>query len=374
MRFSWSYSPNTGPGRLSFRRFAGALCGGAAARFAAAVFAFVPLAAPLGAGAQRPAPELPGSPGGWQLCNLTSYVIEAAAGHYEGQGVTVEGWTRLRPGSCEVALSAPLEPGVHYLFARSSSAHRGGRKVWGGDTSYCVDTTGSFSVESPADCSSMGLAARRFRPVLVEDAAAWTTTFTELEDYDLDTAAAAGVQRLLNEANVYEGNIDGFIGRRTRAAIRQFLSENDLDAETSDAELVDVLEQIAREKGREVGLTLCNRTRERIWTAIARRKGEGWESRGWWQLESGGCARAVDEALLATPHFVFAEMEDEAGSRELKGATDLFCVSRGRFAIAGRNDCEASAYRTVSFKATKPAEDGRLTYEFFERDFEEAGG
>ena len=362
MRFSWSFSPNTGPGRLSFRALA-------VAGLLAPLLAF---GAAGGAGAQEASADLPESPGGWQLCNQTSYVIEAATGHYEGQGVTVEGWTRLRPGGCAVALEGPLEPGVHYLFARSSSAHRGGRKVWGGESAYCVDTTGSFSVESPADCSSMGLAARKFRPVLIEAAGGWTTSFTELDEYDLEKATAAGVQRLLNEAEVYEGNIDGYIGRRTRAAIGEVLAENDLSAETSDADLIDLLEQIAREKGREVGLTLCNRTHERIWAAIARRKGEGWESRGWWQLESGGCARAIDDALLATPHFVFAEMEgDEGGLRHLKGASDAFCVARGRFAIAGRTDCEASAYRTVNFKGTAPAAGGKLTYEFFERDFDE---
>lgn len=363
MRFSWSFSQNMGPGRLSFRRFVSGLFAGAA------------LAVSLpGVAVGQGDDGLPPSPGGWQLCNQTSYVIEAATGRFEGQGVTVEGWTRLRPGSCEVALDGPLEPGVHYLFGRSSSAHRGGRKVWGGDTSYCVDTTGSFSVESPSQCALMGLSSRKFRPILIEEAGAWTTSFTELEDYDLETAAAAGVQRLLNEADVYEGRIDGYIGRNTRGAIRTFLNETELSAETSDAELVDVLEQIAREKGREVGLTLCNRTHERIWAAIARRKGEGWESRGWWQLESGGCARAIDDALLNAPHFVFAEMETDDGTRRLKGASDLFCVSRGRFAITGREDCEASAYRTVEFKGTVPAADGKLTYEFFERDFDEAAG
>ena len=40
---------------------------------------------------------------GWSLCNKTSFVIEAAIGRPEGSGVVVEGWTKLRPGACEVA-------------------------------------------------------------------------------------------------------------------------------------------------------------------------------------------------------------------------------------------------------------------------------
>ena len=364
MHFSWSFSPNTARARLSFRGLVAAL--GLSALLAA------PAALAQGEGSVAGAPKA-GAAGGWEVCNRTSYVLEAAAGHYEGQGVTVEGWTRLRPGACALALKGPLEPGVHYLFARSSSAHRGGRKVWGGDTPWCVDPTGSFAVESPQDCASMGLEARKFRPVLIEKKSGWTTNLTEIEDWDLEQAANAGVQRLLGESGVFGGKIDGFIGRKTRAAIGEFYKVNGLPEETSDAELIDMLEQIAREKTMAVGMTLCNRTRNRIWTAIARRKGEGWESRGWWQLESGGCARAVDEALLATEHFVFAEMEDEEGRmRRLKGAADPFCIARARFAITGRKNCEASAYRTVDFKATPVAKDKRLTVEFFERDFREA--
>ncbi|MDT9047077.1 DUF1036 domain-containing protein, partial [Escherichia coli] len=41
---------------------------------------------------------------GWKLCNRTSYVIEAAVGHEEASGITVEGWTKLHPGACRIAL------------------------------------------------------------------------------------------------------------------------------------------------------------------------------------------------------------------------------------------------------------------------------
>jgi uncharacterized membrane protein len=309
---------------------------------------------------------------GWTLCNRTSYVIEAAVARYEGQGVVVDGWKRLRPGACELALAGELKPGVHYLFGRSSTAHRGGRKIWGGDFPLCVDSSGSFSVESPQDCSAMGLEPRDFRPVLVENKSSWRTSFTETEDFSAAESAAAGVQRLLADAGVFNGNIDGNIGRKTRTAIGEFLSQNNLPAETSDDDLIDVLEQIAQERGRNIGMTLCNRTRNRIWSAIARRRGEGWESRGWWMLESGGCARVIDEPLLTAEHFVFAEMEEDGKLRTLKNAADPFCVARVRFAILGRKDCEASAYRTGLFKATPPAENRRLMYEFFERDFAEA--
>ena len=310
---------------------------------------------------------------GWQLCNKTSFVIEASVARYEGQGVVVEGWKRLRPGSCELALAAPLRPGIHYLFARSSTAHRGGRRIWAGDFPLCVDTTGSFSVESPQDCTAMGLESRDFRPVLVENRSTWTTSFTETQEFSREESGNAGVQRLLADAGIYNGSIDGAIGRKTRAAIGEFLTQNALPDDTSDTDLIDILEQIAQDRGRNIGMTLCNRTRNRIWSAIARRRGDGWESRGWWMLESGGCARVIDEPLLTAEHFVFAEMEDEGRTRTLKDATDPFCVARVKFAISGREDCTATAYREALFVATPQPENRRLMYEFFERDFKDAG-
>ena len=65
---------------------------------------------------------------GWQLCNQTSFVIEAATGRPDGEEVIVEGWTRLRPGQCRTAIQGPLKSGVYFVFARSSKAHRGGQR------------------------------------------------------------------------------------------------------------------------------------------------------------------------------------------------------------------------------------------------------
>lgn len=310
---------------------------------------------------------------GWEVCNETSYIIETATGRYEGQGVVVEGWTRLRPGACDRVVKGTLRPGVHYLFGRSSTAHRGGRKIWGGTNKLCIDPTGSFAVENIPNCSVMGLEEREFRPVLIENAKRWRTSFTETEKRNLEQASAAGVQRLLDNAGVYSGRIDGYLGRKTRAAIGDFLESKGLDAETSDADLMDILEQTAIERARNVGLTFCNRTNNRIWSAMARRRGEGWESRGWWLLEAGGCARVIDEPLLQAGLFAYAEMETGNGDvRMLTRGSDSFCVSKAKFAITGREACEEAAYRTGQFVATPAPVNRRLVFEFFERDFGDA--
>ncbi|MEO1786704.1 MAG: DUF1036 domain-containing protein [Pseudomonadota bacterium] len=312
---------------------------------------------------------------GWRLCNATSYIVNASVGRPEASGVTVQGWTKLRPGSCETALPGPLTPGIHFLYAKTSDGHRGGTKHWGGDHGLCIDPTGSFQVENPPNCNDFGLEERRFSPVMIERRNRWQTTLTETDLYSLEKAKAAGVQRLLIDSGVYTGRIDGLLQRRSRSAIGEFLSENDLPSDTSDDELIDLLEQSAINRAGTVGLTLCNRTDNRLWSAIARRRGEEWESRGWWLLEAGGCARAIDEPLVQSDFYVYGELEDEDGNlRTLTRAADSFCVSRSKFAISGRDDCEAGLYRTTLFTKTRTPEDGRLVYEFFDRDFDPPTG
>lgn len=307
---------------------------------------------------------------GWSVCNETSMIVETATGRPSGSDVIVEGWMRVRPGECRVLLPAPLNPGPHFLYGRSSRAYRGGIREWTGEYEYCVDAQGSFSVESPPDCVSMGLEARKFKPVLIESKTRWTTTLKETEKWDRKKAKAAGIQRLLDDAGVEATKIDGYIGRRTRGAIADFLKERKLPADTDDNKLMDYLEQVAIERARNIGLTLCNRTEERLWTAVGRRRGEGWESRGWWPIEAGACERVIDESLLASPHYVFAEMETPAGVKRLSGAVEPFCISRSHFAILGRDECEANFYDTARFIETVEPENGKLVFEMFDRDFE----
>ena len=345
--------------------FAERLCG----RFAAVVLG---LAAVLGLAPVAHAQE---AERGWTICNETSFIAETAVGRPEGRSIVVEGWTKIKPGDCRTVLTAPLQTGIHFLYARSSAAHRGGLREWSGDQPLCVDVTGSFAVESPPSCSAMGLVSTDFRPVMIERRTGWRTVLEESDEFTSSrlapnrTPLAAGVQRLLSDAGIFEGQIDGYIGRKTRRAIAEFLETKGLAEDISDGDLIDILEQEAIARARNLGLTLCNRTTQRIWAAIARQKSDGWESRGWWQIEAGGCARAIDEELLLVPHFVYGEMEVPEGVRKPLRGSDAFCVARSMFAITGRTDCEASAYRSELFIATPVPEGGKLVHEFFERDF-----
>ncbi|MBL8536214.1 MAG: DUF1036 domain-containing protein [Hyphomonadaceae bacterium] len=305
---------------------------------------------------------------GWQICNETSFVLEAATARPEGRTIQVQGWTRLRPGECRVAVSAPLARGTHYLYARSSAAHRGGRRQWGGDAPICVDPSDQFQIENPPRCTE-DYEARRFRRVLINKRDSWRTTFSEAFPYSLARARQVGLQRLLDDAgyDLREGrrNADP---RRIAQALAQFRATQRLAPNLSEDQLIDALETAARRRAGQVGLTLCNRTRSRLWTAVGRRRGEGWESRGWWALNANGCVRTIDEVLTQDRYYVYASMETNEGARYLAEG-EPFCTSPARFAILGRGSCDSRYFTTDLFSPIRTREREGLVVEFEERDF-----
>jgi uncharacterized membrane protein len=311
---------------------------------------------------------------GWQICNETSYVLEAATGRPDGRAIVVQGWTRLRPGECRLAVGSPLARGTHYLYARSSSAHRGGRRQWGGDARLCVDGTSSFTIENPPQCAAMGLEERRFRRVQINKRDTWRTSFAEAQPYTITRARQAGLQRLLDDAgyDLREGR-RGADPRRIAQAIAQFRSSARLAPTAGEDQLIDALETAARRRAQQVGLTLCNRARGRMWTAVARRRGEGWESRGWWPLNPGGCVRTIDEVLIQETYFVHASLESSDGTRQLAAGGEPFCTSGARFAILGRETCETRYYDTMLFTPISARNRDGLVVDFEERDFLPAG-
>jgi uncharacterized membrane protein len=353
----------------SFIRPLGIKLGLAAALFCIAAASMLALAPHAHAQQQTARPV-----SGWQVCNETSYVLEAATGRPDGRAIVVQGWTRLRPGECRVAVSAALARGTHYLYARTSAAHRGGRRQWIGDATLCVYPSSSFQIENPPQCASMGLEERRFRRVQINKRDRWQTSFGEAQPYTLTRARAAGIQRLLLDAGYEIRTTRGGADPRAIAtSIAQFRSAAHLSPNASEDQLIDALEVAARRRSDQVGLTLCNRTRGRVWTAMARRRGEGWESRGWWQLAPGGCVRTLDEPLMQDVYYVHAALDSEAGPRLLAAGGEPFCTSPARFAILGRESCDTRYYDTTIFTPISARNRDGLVVDFEERDFLEPG-
>jgi uncharacterized membrane protein len=198
----------------------------------------------------------------------------------------------------------------------------------------------------------------------------WRTIFAEAEPYSQSRARSTGMQRLLNDAGYETRDPRGGTDmRRIQNAITQFRSAARLGQNAREEQLIDALETAARRRADHLGLTLCNRTTGRVWTAIARRRGEGWESRGWWPLGPGGCARTVDEALLQENYYIYAALETPEGDRYLATGGIQFCTSPARFAILGRERCGDRYYDTRLFSPISAQGRDGLVVEFLNRDF-----
>ena len=216
----------------------------------------------------------------------------------------------------------------------------------------------------------MGLEERDFRRVQINKRDSWRTSFAEANPYTLFGARSQGLQRLLADAGYDARTASGNTDPRLAAgAIQRFRQDAKLSATANEDQLIDALEAAARRRAAGIGLTLCNRTSGRVWSAVARRRGEGWESRGWWPLGPGACARAVDDPLVQSVYFVHAVMETPQGERFLAAPGTAFCTSPTKFAILSRDRCAERYYDESLF--TPISSDGRegLVVEFFDADF-----
>jgi uncharacterized membrane protein len=305
----------------------------------------------------------------WEMCNHTSYIAEVATSSVEQAKRITEGWKRLRPGECRIVQPGPLVPGEYMFYARSSRAHEGALQRWNGKRDACIDD-GDFSIAGEADCEEVGFQTRGFMAISINKPV-WRTTLSEPADFDKSQARTAGLQRLLRDNGYSIRTIDGASGRDTIRQGRSFLQEVGLPLTTPENDIIDKLEERARQLREPQGLTLCNKASRRVWTAVALRRADSFESRGWWALEAGDCAKVISEALRSGPYFIYASREEEGGRPETKlaAATEPFCTGETSFSIPGRENCPRRGFLEQNFMPlVSDGKEGR-TLTFTDRDF-----
>ncbi len=300
-----------------------------------------------------------------EVCNETSFMVEAAKAWRTATGLAAEGWVRIAPGGCaEVGPDVETE---QYLYARSTQAYTGGVREWRGALDVCVDEV-DFSFEGVADCEALGLEARQFRRLT--EAERDRAVLVELEDYR-DRAEEAGLQRLLQAAGYDINIIDGYAGRRTRRQIDAFQEDAGEDFGADRGALMEALHQAALARNRNAGLRVCNEADAPIAAAVARAVGDGYEARGWWRIAPGGCAHMLAERLTAGEAFVHARLLVEDGQRLLTGADQRFCVAAGRFTTQERENCAAIGFEAAGFAAVPDPTDGAASLVLTADQFEE---
>lgn len=319
-----------------------------------------------------------------ELCNQTSYVVDVATGWPVEGGVAIEGWERVRPGECEnlapdldLAGDEPV-----FFYAKTSEAYLGGVREWRGNVPLCVDET-DFEVVANTRCAALGLASREFmiregtqreRTVLVEpDNYESSPTPTVRRRSNLPYADIAGIQRLLDSAGYAIVNIDGYEGDGTRRAIRSFLSDAEIASRPSNAELIDTLEAFALQRNTTSGVTLCNDTIGDISAVIGHRVGDVWQSRGWWRLHSGECARLLAAHLETANAYYYVERINTGERLPLSGGSQAFCIAPARFVSEGRDNCADRGYGEANFRSIPEPQDGGVRIHVEDSDFEQAG-
>lgn len=300
-----------------------------------------------------------------EVCNETSFMVEAAKAWRTATGLAAEGWVRIAPGGCaEVGPDVETE---QYLYARSTPAYTGGVREWRGALDVCVDEV-DFSFEGVADCEALGLEARQFRRLT--EAERDRAVLVELEDYR-DRAEEAGLQRLLQAAGYDINIIDGYAGRRTRRQIAAFQTDTEQDFGADRGALMEALHERALARNRGVGLRVCNEADAPVAAAVARALGDGYEARGWWRIAPGACAHMLAERLTAGEAFVHARLLGDDAHRLLNEGDQRFCVAAGRFTTEERENCAAIGFEAATFAAVPEPSDGAASLVLTEDQFEE---
>ena len=308
----------------------------------------------------------------WNICNETSYVLRIATAVQEDGIMTPRGWERIRPGAC-LTKTPPIGT-ERYVYAESETFHTGRVREWKGSVKLCVSPV-DFEADASMSCKLQDLESR---PYLKVNPKEQTTTFIEPDDFS-DKAATAGLQRLLQDNGYKISRIDGITGRRTTRTLQTFLKEKELTTSLSTGQKFEALIAGALEVQASIGLTLCNKSSYDIWSAIAFQSDGEWESRGWWPIEAGACARPFANKLENTNAHFFALQEQPAPEEGEEAPKDKllrtvaakprqFCVAEGVFSAIGDEYCADRGYSPVSFRPL-PTEGPGTTVNLSDADF-----
>lgn len=283
-----------------------------------------------------------------RLCNQTSYVLTTAVGMQKSTMIVTRGWTRIFPGDCATTNPEPLDAATYFLYARTSHAHAGPTRAWGGAFRFCVKDK-DFSLQTPvgeATCPAEDEFLAPFAVVEKGNAKNWTTTFTESPRIaSLDAARTAGVDRLLGDVGIAPGKD----GKRRDKALAQFRSRAKLpDAVDADA-LFTALETEAAKVSSPTGYSICNDGNSEVWAAIGFNTGHDYMSRGWWRIAKGSCAKALSDPL--GPGIIYLYAAKHGDNRLVSGAT-MLCTRSAAFDVLGNADCAARGYKSTGFAPT----------------------
>src|SRR5436190_14921343 len=196
-----------------------------------------------------------------QFCNKTSYVLDLALALEEKDAAATRGWFRVDPGQCKAVLQGALTADKAYVHARALAAYGASPLPQAGHADFCI-TDGNFTIAAAKSCQSRaGQRLARFSQIKPsENEQGLTAYLGEEADYDPAQARLAGIQRLLVIAGYDANPIDGLDGKKTTAALDQFLKDRRLPADAAGAIgfFQAMLDAVKAADG--LGFSWCNET------------------------------------------------------------------------------------------------------------------
>jgi uncharacterized membrane protein len=295
-----------------------------------------------------------------KLCNRTSYVLQAATSTIRNTDSLTRGWTRIAPGDCAAAVKGRLAAGSYLVYARSSLAHAGPARAWGGAFPVCVKD-GDFVLHqtvTQAYCTTQDTFPLSFAPVNIKAGARdWTMDFDETPALaSLAAAQLAGVKRLLTDNGYRPGPINGEPEKATSTALDDFRKKMKFKPTDGNDVLFAALEKQALATSAPQGYAICNDSPEPLLAAIAQLGPGKPSSRGWWRIAPKACARTLT-APLSGPVYLLAQ---KLSGVLLVGGVEKFCTTSIAFDVEGRGDCDKRGLNESGFAQT--AGNGRIGY------------
>lgn len=314
------------------------------------------------------APERPrNATNDYLFCNRTSYAASIAVGIRNGGLWLTRGWWTVPAGECKVVVKGPLTQSTYYVFARSSFAHTGSVRTWGGTQTLCIGNGAFQATSDGSDECSAGYDPQGFAKIETDGKAAWTTTLSEGTNFkNMDQARVAGLQRLLYDLGRFDGPIDGVAGPKFNEALTQARTELGVGPGDSAGLYARLLAEATKTQA-GAGLTFCNRTQDVIWTALGQDYQGKKESKGWWRLQPGQCAKVIKDRLDDRTMFGFGVADRVEGVPETWGGTEQFCTKDSSFEIDDVTDCAGRGFTSTGFMKIETAGRAGLTFEFAPR-------
>jgi uncharacterized membrane protein len=284
-----------------------------------------------------------------KLCNQTSYILYAATGAATKAQLSTRGWTRVVPGDCATPISDPLIAPAYFVYARTSKAHSGPTRAWGGGVPICVrDTNFTLQTKLPVrNCPSAEFYKLPFALIDRHNLTSWTTTLTESTALKtLKDAKHAGVNRLLGDLG-YHVNVPG--ERARDLALEDFHKRARLSADANSAALFAALEIAAMKASAPAGYSVCNQAEAPLWLAIGLPQNGGITTRGWWEVGPGACSQLISEPLHIDRVYLLVQKKSKQVL--VRGPTKL-CIKDTEFELSSKQPCKGKGFGQAGFALT----------------------